>query len=167
MNMSGFTRPQTSLMIAFSHSTDSGVGGLCTAALLFRRLNRTRSTSFSIFLPAFSTPTHAAAAMLQMSVLRQNHASQPMCFPHAVKSQVRKQSAVTTSAPVRRMFFAFERSAASTSGGKGWLQMLPGSAGAGAGRLGSIFEGEGGRRVAVPCFGWSGSRASLSSPLSR
>ena len=151
--MSGFIKPQTTFKIAFIHSTLSGVGGLLTSALLLSKFSRTLSTSFSTFRPAFSTPIHTTAAVLQMSALRKNQLNHPMCLPQAVKIHVKKQSTVVMAAPVRKIFFACVMSASSISGGKGWLQMLPGAAGLGAGRLGSILPGSGAVRFAVPAFG--------------
>ena len=165
--MSGFTKPQMSFTSAFIHSTLSGVGGLLTSALFFNKFMRTLSTSFSTFRPAFSTPTQTTAAIDQMSALRVNHAIHPICLPHAVKIQVTKHRVVVMMAPVRKMFFVWLRSASSTSGGKGWMQILPTSEMTGAGSRGSCFEGEGGRRTAVPAFGCAGSKASLSRPFSR
>ena len=165
--MSGFTSPQTTFKIAFIHSTLSGVGGLFTSALLFSRFIRTLSISFSTLRPAFSTPIQTTAAVLHMRELLKNQLNHPICLPRVVKIQIKKQRMVVTTAPVRKIVLAGERSASSSSGGKGWIQMFPTSAAIGAGRRGSCRDGEGGRRMAVPALGCEGSRASLSRPFSR
>lgn len=165
--MSGLTRPQTSLSSALSHSTLSGVGGLCCSPRWACIFMRTRSTSFSTFLPAFSAAIHATAETLPMSVLRQKNWNQPTCLPVAQDIQMTKQRAATRNAPVRRMLFAWATSMGSTGGGKDWRQILPGSAGAGAVYFASCVEAFGAWRRAVPALGFSGSRAALSRSLPR
>jgi hypothetical protein len=150
MNISGLTRPQTSLMIAFSHSTDSGVGGECRSARWVCIAIRTRSSSFSILRPAFSAPTQAANATPPRSALRTKKASQETCLPVATRNQINAQRAEVVSAPVRRIFFALEMSTGSTGGGNDCRQMLPTSATAGAGKRWSWRDGSDGLESAGP-----------------
>lgn len=132
-NISGLISPHTNFNNAFNHSTLSGVGGLNSSALLRSASHRTLSTSFSIFLPAFSAAIHVTTAILANKLLLTNHASHPMCLPHAVNIHATKHRAEVAEAPVRRMFFACSISTGATGGGKGCRAMLPTWATTGAG----------------------------------
>jgi hypothetical protein len=164
--MSGFTRPQTSLRSAFSHSTLSGVGGLCASPRWVCIAMRTRSYSFSTLRIAFSAPIHATAAIAPRTPERTTNASHDTPRVHETAHAAAQRPEVT-SAPLRRMERVCARSTVSTGGGNAWRQMFPTSATSGAGYRASCFAGSpGGARCAGPFFAPSGSSAAPSRPFS-